>query len=184
MKIALCGLPFSGKSTVFKALVGKKTQAKASAAGKIQLHIGNLEVEDKCLETLARILNSEKITYPRIDLVDLNVTGERVPKGIETSHLREFDALILIIGIFASEDPIADLNSIESELILADMQVVQHRIEKINKERKAKPKKEEDPELLLLQRLARMLEEENVLKDLKLGQEELKMLAGFQLFTP
>jgi GTP-binding protein YchF len=71
----------------------------------------------------------------------------------------------------------------ESELILADMQLLQNRIEKINKERKARPQKEEDPELLLLERLAQALEEGKVVKDLKLGQDELKMLSGFQLFT-
>ncbi len=182
MKIALCGLPFSGKSTVFKALVGKKTQPKSSASGKLQLNIGTLEVEDERLRKLAQLLNSQKVTYPKVSLVDLTYLAESTSKGIEAAHLKEFDALGLVIGAFSSQNPVEDLANIESELILADLQVVQNRIEKINKERKSRPKKEEEPELLLLERLAKALEE-NTLKQLSLGAEELKLLSGFQLLS-
>ncbi len=183
MKIVLCGLSFSGKSTVFKALVGKSVQPKTTGSGKVKLNLGTLEVRDVRLKNLGQILNSEKITYPRINLVDLAYLGERPLKVIDISQIKEFDALVVVIGLFSSEDPLGDLANMESELILADMQLLQNRIEKIKKERKARPQKEEDPELLLLERLARTLEEGKVVKDLKLGQDELKMLSGFQLFT-
>ncbi|MBL7085133.1 MAG: redox-regulated ATPase YchF [Candidatus Omnitrophica bacterium] len=182
MKIAVCGLPFSGKSTVFKALVGKETQARTSGSGKIQLNLGTLEVRDRRLEELGRILNSEKITYPKISLVDVAHSAQ-VSKKMDTSHIKEFDALLLIIGAFASKTPLEDLKNIESELILTDLQVLQNRIERINKERKGKPKKEEDPELLLLERLIKALEQETILKNLALSREEFKMLSGFQLLT-
>ena len=182
MKIALTGLPFSGKSTVFKALVGKQTQAKTSASGKAQLNIGTLEVKDKRLERLAQIVNSEKVSYPKITLIDLAHPAESFKK-IDTSHIKEFDALALVVGVFSSENPVENVTNIESELILADLQVVQNRMEKVQKERKARPKKEEDPELFLLERCAQALEEENFIKDLELSREEMKMLAGFQLLT-
>jgi len=181
MKIALCGLSFSGKSTVFKALVGKKTQPKSSASGKIQLNIGTLEAKDERLAKLAKMLDSEKVTYPKISLIDLTFLAEPSSKGVEASHLREFDVLAIVIGIFSSQNPVEDLANIDSELILADLQLVQNRIERINKERKARPKKEEDPELLLLERLAKALEEETPLKDLTLSAQEFKLLVGFQL---
>lgn len=183
MKLVLTGLPFTGKSTVFRALVGKKTQAKTSAAGKIQKNIGTLEIKDKRLEELAGVLNSEKITYPQISLVDLTVTGETKSKGIEAAQIREFDGLVLTIGAFVSQDAVKDLQDIESELILADIQLIQNRIERIKKEKKAHPKKEEDPELVLLNRLSKALEDENFVRDLSLSREELKVLAGFQLLT-
>ena len=182
MKIALTGLPFSGKSTVFKALVGKQTQAKTSASGKVQLNIGTLEVKDKRLERLAQIVNSEKVSYSKITLIDLAHPLES-SKKIDTSHIKEFDALALVVGVFSSENPVGNVTNIESELILADLQVVQNRMEKVQKERKARPKKEEDPELFLLERCAQALEEENFIKDLELSREEMKMLAGFQLLT-
>lgn len=183
MKIVLCGLPFSGKSTVFKALVGKEVHPKTSASGKVQLNLGTLEVKDERLEKLAQLLSSEKVTYPKISLVDLAYLGEKTPKVIDTSQIREFDALVVVIGVFSSENPSADLNNIESELILADIQIIQDRIGRIKKERKARPQKEEDPELLLLERLAKALEEEKLVKDLNLGQDKVKLLSGFQLFT-
>ena len=183
MDIALCGLPFSGKSTVFKALAGKKTQPKTAASGKIQLNLGTLELRDERLEKLAQILNSEKITYPKVMLVDLAYSGGVSPKTIETSHLREFDALAVVIGVFLRQDPLKDLANIESEFILGDMQLIQDRIEKINKEKKGHPGKVEDPELLLLKRCQKALEEETLVRDLKLTPQELKMLAGFQLLT-
>ncbi|MCQ9208640.1 MAG: DUF933 domain-containing protein [Omnitrophica bacterium] len=183
MKIAICGLSFCGKSAVFKAIVGKETQARTSASGKIHLNIGTLELKDQRLGKLAEILNLEKVTYPKISLVDLARAGEKASKGIETAQLKEFDALVLVIGVFVSGDPLEDLKNIESEFILADLQVAQSRIEKINKERKARPKGEEDPEALLLKRCQAALEEGKLIKELKLTPEELKMLAGFQFLT-
>lgn len=181
MKIVLCGLPSSGKSTVFKALVGGKTQSKTS--GKVQLNIATLDLKDERLEKLAQLLGSQKVTYPQVTLVDLGYLQEATSGVIDASSLREFDALCVVIGLFASEDAVKDLKSITSELILADLQSVQNRIEKINKERKSRPKKEQDPELLLLQRLSEALEAEKHIKDLELKTEELKTLAGFELLT-
>ncbi|GAH55337.1 unnamed protein product, partial [marine sediment metagenome] len=138
---------------------------------------------DERLEKLARILKSEKITYPKVRLVDLAYSGGVSPEAIETSHLREFDALAVVIGVFLRQDPLKDLANIESELILEDMQLIQNRIEKINKEKKARPAKEEDLQLALLKRCEKALEEETLVRDLKLTPQELKMLAGFQLLT-
>ena len=194
MRIALTGLPFSGKSTVFKALVGKKIHTNSTASGaprtketlvrgKIQLNLGTLELRDERLEKLARILNSEKITYPKLSLVDLAYSGGAGSKTIETGHLREFDVLAVVIAVFLRQDPMKDLADIEAELILGDMQLIQNRIEKINKEKKAHPGKVEDPEISLLKRCERALEEETLVRDLKLTPQELKMLAGFQLLT-
>lgn len=182
MKIALCGLAFSGKSTVFRALIGKEIQPKTAASGKIQLNLGTLEVEDQRLKKLGEILNSEKVTYPKITLVDLAYKLEAV-KGIETTHIREFDALAVVLALFSSQDPIADLTNIEQEFIFADLSVLQKRIETIYKERKGRPQKEEDAELLLVKRCVQSLEGEKFVKDLGLSPDELKILAGFQLLT-
>ena len=173
--------------------MGKKTQPKSSASGlprtkvplvrgKAQLNIGTLEVKDERLRKVAQILNSEKITCPKISLVDLAYSGEAPSGGLETSHIREFDTMAVVIGVFSSQGPVEDLKNIESELALADMLVVQNRIEKVKKERKARPQKEEDPELLLLERCEKALEE-GLIKELRLSSAERKMLAGFQLLT-
>ncbi len=183
MRIVVTGLPFSGKSTVFKALVGKEIQPKSAASGKVQLNPGTLEVTDERLTRLGKIVNSEKITYPKITLVDLGYTGETSGKGVQTSHIREFDALVVVVALFSSQDAVTDLANIEQDFILADLQLAQNRIERINKERKARPRKEEDFELALVQRCVQALEAEKFVKALGLKQEELKILAGFQFLT-
>lgn len=183
MRIVICGLPFVGKSTVFRAIVGKNVQPKGSASGKVHLTIGTLEIKDERLKNLAGLVGSQKITYPQISLVDLALMGEKSAQGIETALLREFEALAIVIASFSSSDPLADLKNIESELLLADLQLVQNRIEKLNKEKKAKPKKEEEPELLLLERISKALEEGILLKKQNFTAEDLKALAGFQLFS-
>jgi len=183
MKIAISGLPFSGKSTVFKALVGKNIQPKTTASGKVQLNIGTLTVEDGRLDNLAQILDSQKVTHPKLSLIDLTLSQDKSSKAMDTAHTKEFAALALVIGVFSSEDPVADLRNVESDLILSDLALVQGRIERIKKENKAKPKNQENPELKLLERSQVALEKEKVLKDLDLTGEELKILAGFQFFT-
>lgn len=184
MKIVLCGLPFSGKSTVFKALVGKEVQTKVTGSGKIHLNLGTLETRDARLEKLGQILNSQKVTHPKITLIDLVNPKDKAHQAIETAHLREFDLLTEVVGVFSSQNPpLADLTSVEQELILADLQVLQNRIEKVKKERKGRPQKEDDRELLLLERLSKALEGEKQLRDLELSRDEQKMLAGFQLLT-
>jgi GTP-binding protein YchF len=183
MKIVLCGLPFSGKSTIFKALVGKDVQPKLTGSGKVHLSLATLEAKDERLEKLGQILNSQKITHPKITLVDLANPKDKAPQGIETAHLREFDLLAEVLGVFSTQNLLGDLSNIEQELLLADLQIVQNRIEKIKKESKGRPQKEGDPELLLLERLSKALEGEKQLKDLGLNRDEQKMLAGFQLLT-
>lgn len=183
MRIAVSGLPFSGKSTLFKALVGKQIQPKSAASGKVQLNLGTLEVKDERLTRLSEIFKSEKITYPKITLVDLGYSGEAAKKGVETAQVREFEALVVVIAVFSSSDPLADLTNIEQEFILADLQLVQNRIERINKERKSKPQKEEDQELALVKRCLKALEAERFVSTLELEPEELKLIAGFQFLT-
>ncbi|MFC1631492.1 DUF933 domain-containing protein [Candidatus Omnitrophota bacterium] len=183
MRIAICGLPCSGKSTLFKALVGQANQPKTHASGKAQLNLGTLEVRDSRLSQLGQMLNSEKITYPKITLVDLGYTAEASSKGVETAQIREFEALVVVIAVFSSPDSVSDLTNIEQEFILADLQMAQNRIERINKEKKGRPQKEEDPELALVKRCAQTLEAEKFVSTLGLPSEQLKLVAGFQFLT-
>ncbi|MBN3038145.1 MAG: redox-regulated ATPase YchF [Candidatus Omnitrophica bacterium] len=183
MRVVLSGLPFCGKSTVFKALVGKEVQPKKAASGKVQLNIGTLELKDQRLDKLAQILGSEKVTHPKINLIDVAQVAEATAKGMDTTHIRDFDVLALVLAVFSSKDPKQDLRDIESDLILSDTQLVHNRVERIHKERKARPQKEEDQELLLVERCREVLEKEQMLKTLELKPDELKMLAGFQFLT-
>lgn len=183
MQIAISGLPFSGKSTVFKALVEKSMQPKSAGSGKVQLSIGMIEARDERLDKLAGLEQSKKITYSRITLIDLKFMGEKSSKAMDTSQTREFAALALVIGVFSSDDPLIDLRNVECDLCVADLGVVQNRIARIEKDYKSKPKNQNNPELLLLKRCEKALEEEKLIKDLKLNSEELKILSGFRFFT-
>lgn len=183
MQVAISGLPFSGKSTVFKALVEKSMQPKSAGSGKVQLSIGTIEARDERLSKLAGLEQSKKITYSQITLVDLSFMGEKSSQAMDTSQIREFEALALVIGAFSSDDPVVDLKNVECDLGIADLQVVQNRIARIKKDYKSKPKNQDNPELLLLERCQQALEEEKLIKDLQLNSDELKILSGFRFFT-
>lgn len=182
MRIALCGLPFSGKSTVFKAIVGKEVKPQGAASGKVQLSIGNIDVPDARLDKLAALVSSEKITYSKINLVDVALVGESASKGMDVTHIRDFDALVLVLGTFSSENALDDLINIEAELVLSDMHILQTRIERIEKENKGKPKTQESPEFSLIKRVEKSLEDNSIGK-MQLTKEELKIVSGFRLFA-
>ena len=199
MQIGIIGLPNSGKTTIFNALTRSDTETEAFSSGQVDVHTAVVDVPDKRVDALSAMFNPKKTTYAKVTYNDIAGFGKGAAKsglsGPLLNAMAANDALLLVVRAFEDEnvphpddriDPARDLSSMESELMLNDMTVIDRRLERLNgqknrgttEERKRMAEEEE-----LLKRLMAALEEEKPLRDLEIGEEERKMLGGFGLLS-
>ena len=179
MKIGLVGYPGSGKSAVFGALTGMSVE---TGFGAHRENVGVVKVPDPRVDALAALYAPKKTIYAEITFDDL-AGGHR--EGIDRKALnamRGADALCQVLRAFPDAagdpgDPLREMTGLETETLLADLEVVEARVARLHRDR-SNPN-----ELALLQRIQAALEKEQPARGLALTDEERKVLSGYSLLT-
>jgi len=152
LTIGIVGLPNVGKSTLFNALTKNTVLAANYPFATIEPNIGVVNLPDERLDTLAKLMNSEKTVPATVSFVDIAgiVKGASEGEGLGNqflSHIREADAIAEVVRVFMDPDvvhvdgqvnPTADMETINTELILADLQTLDKAITRYEKEVKGK----------------------------------------------
>ena len=195
MQLGIVGLPYSGKSTLFQAVT--KTHVDPAASGKGDPHLGVIKVPDARLDRCSAIFSPKSTVYATIELVD--VAG--LKKGASgtaqfttgfLSAVKSNDALIQVIRLFRDDavphpdgsiDPLRDAATFETEFILADMAVLEARIQKIQKQMGRVHDEQMKKELPVLERCLAALHAEKPLRNEEFSPEDLHILKTYQLLT-
>ena len=197
LKAGIVGLPNVGKSTLFNAITKQNILAANYPFATIEPNVGTVIVPDKRVDYLTELYNPKRsipTTFEFTDIAGL-VKGASTGEGLGNkflAHIREVDAIVEVVRCFIDPnithvtgkvDPVSDIEIINIELVLADLEVVNNRIGKVEKKAEATKDKLLLSEVDLLNKCKNNLEANIPLRRISFNEDELKILKNFSFLT-
>ena len=197
LKAGIIGLPNVGKSTLFNAITKKNILAANYPFATIDPNVGTVTVPDKRLDTLNEMYHPERLIATQYEFIDIAglVKGASTGEGLGNkflANIREVDAIVQVVRCFDNKDiihvegninPLRDIEIVNYELILSDLEIVETRLQKIEKKAITSNDKEALYEVELLKKIKDYLSEAKMLRLVTFDEKETKLMKSYNLIT-
>ena len=189
MRIGILGFKFTGKTSLFNAVTGSQQPV---GQGGVEPHLAMGRVPDPRLDRLSAMFSPRRTIHATVEWVDVPGFEPTKPGGAGEAtrfleHARRVEALTQVVRCFdngiAAPAPVDEIESLALELTIADLQIVENRLERLDKDRRRKGKVDNPLEPPLMERFKARLEQGKPLRDLELNPDEVKLASGFSLLT-